>query len=320
MVREVEEATTQKQGWFSKRTKKTSLPPSAASRPPSAASFGFSRRDASFKLQEDDLPPRTDATPSPLPSPARTDPSDTPISPERRSSDSAADVPVRAGFDLAAIKHMVGEAERHPEQLVVAKPDQGALVPPLTLHSHSAPPIRQGDAVTGAVKPATYDDADEAGSSGWNLPDTLSSTSLTLHDPYRTMDKAQERQQEAKLCSELNDPLSRPSYPPEVSPVWSPATIALGKASDTAFGNPFAGSTEGVSFGSSSRYHAQPPHSHDRFGTLGAQSTSATSPALSFGSPDGTITFQGLEPDPWNTPARFRNLTGNGLGMNPWST
>ncbi|KAI9566391.1 hypothetical protein HD554DRAFT_2278274 [Boletus coccyginus] len=320
VIREVEEAKTHKQGWFSKRTKKTSSSPSAASRPPSAASFGFSRRNVSFKSQEDDLPPRTDATPSPLPSSAPTDPNDTPISPERRSSDSAADVPVHAGFDLAAIKHMVGEAERHPEQLLVpqSNPDQGALVSPLTLHSRSAPPIRQGDVVTGAVKPATDDKVDEAGSSGWNVPDTLSSTSLTLHDPYRTMDKAQEEQREAKLCSVSNDPLSRPSYPPEVTPVWCSATIA--KASDTAFGNPFAGPTEGVSFGSASHYLAQPPHSHDRFGTLGAQSASATSPALSFGSPDGTITFQGLEPDPWNTPARFRNPTGNGLGMNPWST
>ncbi|KAH0837780.1 hypothetical protein J3R83DRAFT_5959 [Lanmaoa asiatica] len=73
VIREAEEAKSQKQGWFSKRTKKTSLTPTVTSRPPSAASFGSSRRKASSKSPENDLPPRMDATPSPLPSPAHTD-------------------------------------------------------------------------------------------------------------------------------------------------------------------------------------------------------------------------------------------------------
>ena len=326
VIREAEDAKTEKKGWFSKRTKKTSLPPSAASRPPTAASFGSSRRKASSKSQEDDLPRRTDATPSPLPS-AHTD---TPISPERRSSDSAADVPVHAGFDLAAIQHMIGEAERHPEQLVVSqtKPDRGSSVPPPTLHSIStpplSPPIRQGDeTVTSAAQPVPYDDVVE-GASRRSLSDMSATfpTSLTLHDrdPYRTMDKAQDEQREAELCSVPNDTLSRPSYPHATSPVWSSPMNALDKASDsTMLGNPFAGSTERLSFGGSSRYLAQPPHSHDRLGTLGPQSSSATSPGLSFGSPDGTITFQGLEPDPWSPPTEFRHASGNSLGMNPWS-
>lgn len=324
VIREVEEEKTQKQGWFSKRAKKTSLPPSVASRPPTAASFGSSRRKASSKSQEVDLPPRTDATPSPLPSPAHTEPSDTPVSPERRSSDAAADVPVHAGFDLAAIKHMIGEAERHPEQLVVPqpRPDRGASVPPPTFYPIPgstpplSPPIRQAQTVTGAVNSVPNDDVEEAGTSSRNLPDMSATftTSLTLHDkdPYRTMDMARG---EAKLCSVPNDALSRPSYPPEMSPVWSSPTNALGNT----LGNPFAGSTERLSFGGSSRYHAQPPHSHDRLGTLGAQLTSATSPGLSFGSPDGTITFHGSDPDPWSTPTEFRHPTSNSLGMNPWS-
>lgn len=324
VIREAEEAKTQqKQGWFSKRTKKTSLSPSVASRPPTAASFGSSRRKGSSKSQEDDLPPRTDATPNPLPSPAGTDSSSMHISPERRPSDSVADVPVHAGFDLAAIKHMIGEAARDPEQLMVpqTKPDQAASVPPPTLPSFNpAPPlsrpIRQTE--TGAVNPVPYDDVDQTPTFDRSLPDTLNATfttSVTLHgrDPYRTMDRAQEDQREAKPCSEPNAALSRPTYPPEISPEWS-LPKGLGNASD-ALGDPFAGSTEGLS----SRYLAQPPHSHDRLGTLGAQSSSATSPSLSFGSPDGSITFQGLEPDPWGTPAESRSSTGNGLGMNPWS-
>ncbi|KAH0837781.1 hypothetical protein J3R83DRAFT_5960 [Lanmaoa asiatica] len=223
---------------------------------------------------------------------------------------------------------MIGEAERHPEERVVPQPklDQGTPVPPHTLSSILAPPLlsptRQSETVTSAVKPAPYDDVDET-SGGNSLPDTLSATfktSLTLHDrdPYRTAEKVREEQREAKVGSETSNALSRPSYPREANPVWS-SPKPLGNASDTTLGNLSAGSTEGLSFGSSTRYLAQSPCSHDRLGTLDAQSTSATSPGLSFGSPDGTITFQGLEPDPWSTPAEFRNTTGNSLGMNPWS-
>lgn len=322
VIREADEAKGQKQGWFSKRTK-TSLP-SAPSRPPAAASFGSSRRKASSKSQEDDLPPRTDAASTALPTPARNSTDDTPTSSERRSSDSVPELPVHAGFDLAAIKHMIGEAERHPEQLVVpqSKPDQGASVlPPRLYTSISAPPlsrpISQGETVTGAVKPVPYDDVD-AGTSSRNLPDALSATfttSLTLNDrdPYKSIEKVPD---EAKLCSESGDTLSGPIYPLEMSPpVWS----STKQSSDTTLGNPFAGSTEENPFGSSRRCLAQSSYSHDRLGTLGGQSASDSSPGLSFGSPDGSITFQGSEPDPWRTPTEFRNGTGSGLGMNPWS-
>lgn len=335
VIREMEEEKAQKkQGWFSRRTKKPSLPSSAGSRPPSAASFGSSRRKPSSRSQEDDLPPRTDATSSPLPSPAP----GTPTSPERRSSDSTADVAVHAGFDLVAIKHMIGEAERHPEQLMApqSKPNQdGSVLPPTLRSINSAPPmsppIRQ--AGTGAVKAVPYDDVDKPPESGRNLGrDALSATftrSMTLRDNdlYRTKDTTPKEQgREAKLCSESNPGLSRPSYPPDMSTVWSSPRGFDRQTSDdtTALGNPFAGSTKGRAFGGSSGYLAQPPHSHDRLGGLGAQEATTlanASPSLSFGSPDGTITFQGMEPDPWCSTAELRHpKAGNGLGMNPWST
>lgn len=261
-------------------------------------------------------------------SPAPTDANGTPTSSEQHSSDST-DVPVRAGFDLAAIKQMIGEAERHPEQLAVPqpKPDLGTPVPPPSLSSTltppQLPPIRRAATLTSVVKPVPYDDVDDGDTSGRNIPDRLSATfatSLTLHDrdPYKTIEKTPDRQPEAKLSSESSNSLSRPSYPPEMGPVWT-SPKPSGDTSDATLGNPFAGSTEGLSFGSSTRYLTQSPHARDRLGTLGAQSISATSPGLSFGSPDGTITFQGMDPDPWKTPAEFRNATGNGLGMNPWS-
>ncbi|KAF8435758.1 hypothetical protein L210DRAFT_3484171 [Boletus edulis BED1] len=320
VVRETgEENTQQRRGWFPMRRKKTSLQPSSASRPPTVASFGSSRRKTSLKSQEDDVPPRTDATPSPLPSPAHTNSSETLKSPGRHSSDSTADVPVHAGFDLAAIKHMIGEAERHPEEFVIpqTKPDQGTSVLPPTLHCsiNPAPPL--SPSIRQAETGPDYDDVDErAATSCRSMPDLNATfTSLTLHDkdPYRTMDKTQEKEREAKLCPQWNDGLSRPSYPPEMRPAWSSP-----KESDTTLSTPFAGSTNGLSLGSLHN-RAQPPHSHNRLGTLGAHSTFPTSPGLSFGSPDGSITFQGLEPDPWNTNSEFRNPTNHGVGVNPWS-
>lgn len=300
VIREAEEAKAQKQGWFSKR-KKTSVASTAPSRPPSATSFGSSRRKTLSKSQEDDLPPRMDAATTPLPG---TGTDDTPTPPERRSSDPAPEIPVHAGFDLAAINHMIGEAARHPEQLVVPqpKPDQAGSVLPHTLHNSIpapplSPPISHVETVTGAVDSVPDDDVGVVGTSSRKLPGALSATfttSLTLRDrdPYRS------RAGEVRLCSESANVLSRPTYPPEMNPpVWP-----------SAKGNSFAGPTEGGGFGSGTR-------SRDRLGALGAQSAAANSPGLSFGSPDGTITFQGLEPDPWGASAELRH----GTGMNPWS-
>ncbi|KAG8219244.1 hypothetical protein J3R82DRAFT_83 [Butyriboletus roseoflavus] len=311
VIRETEEDfKTEKPGWFSKRTKKTSLPHAAASRPPSAASFGSSRRKGSSKQEEDDLPPRTDATTNPPPSPAPADSSGAPTPPGRCSSDSTPDVPVHAGFDLAAIRHLIGEAERHPEQLLVPqpKPDRDTAPESSTLAPSRLSPIRQAETVTSAVTPAPYDDTDGGEMPGRNVPDSLGATfttSLTLRDSarYGSIEKAGKEQREA------SNTLSRPSYPPEMSSGWTSPKL-LGDASDATLGNPFTGST---------RYLAQSPYARDRLGARGTGSTPATSPGLSFGSPDGTITFQGMESDPWNTPAGFRNATGNGLGMNPWS-
>lgn len=322
VIREAEEVKPEKPGWFSKRTKKKSLQTTAASRPPSAASFGSSRRKGSSKMQEDDLPPRTDATSSPLHSPAPTESSGAPTPPGRRTPDSTPEVPVHAGFDLAAIKHMIGEAERHPEQLLVPqpRPDRDTPVPVSSPLAPRSSPIRQAETVTSAVKSVPYDGVVDGDTSGRNVPDPLSATftaSLTVHDrdPYGPIEKAGKEQREAKVCSEASNTLSRAAYPPEMGLAWTSP-----KPSDVTFGNPFAGSPEGLSFGSSTRYLAQSPYARDRLGTLGGGSTpSASSPGLSFGSPDGTITLQGMEPDPWNTPAEIRNTTGNGLGMNPWS-
>ena len=218
---------------------------------------------------------------------------------------------------------MIREAERCPEQLVVpqSKPDQGTSVLPHELpNSISAPPLSPPitqigvETMTGAVKPVPYDDVDEAGPSSRSLPDGLNATfttSLTLHnrDPYGSTE-------EVKLCSKSDRALSRPTFPPEMSStIWS-STRHVSNVAEATFGNSFVKPSEGSTFASCTRSVAESSYSRDR---LGAQPAMVTSPGLSFGSPDGTITFQGLEPDPWGAPAEYRQGTGNGPSMNPWS-
>ncbi|KAF9237094.1 hypothetical protein BU15DRAFT_88891 [Melanogaster broomeanus] len=270
-----EEQESQKKGWFSRGKKKTSLSPLSASRPPSAPSLGSSRRRPS-NLSESPSPPAADASP---------------------------EVPVHAGFDLAAMKEMIGEVERHPEQ-TVAHP---SLAPSRKAH--------------GMVKPVPYDeDADVAGPSSFSMLSTTFATSLSLQDrdPYRRAEEDDlETRAPANGFAFSNASSYTPTIPlheePQISfggsdgSIWT-APIGVGSASSSAFGNPFARSTD-LSFG-----NAEP--------TAHPLGTYPTSPALSFGSPDGTITFQGLEAsaDPWGAPSEPRKMTGAGFSSNPWST
>ncbi|KAF9225184.1 DUF726-domain-containing protein [Gyrodon lividus] len=337
-----EELESQKKGWFSRRKKKSSLPPFSVSRPPSAASLGSSRRrpsNMSSKSEYDDLPPRIDTTTSPSP-PADatpTPPGDaTSTPPEQRSSDSTPGVPVHAGFDLAAIKEIVGEVERHPEQLVVQpNPNQFASAPLPTSCSASVPlpSTSRVETVQGAVKPVPYDEDTHVDVALRSSPSNLSATfatslSLQDRDPYMKVGISRGDDQETPSAANGFSFSSVPSYSPAMTPperpqisfggsggsVWSPP-IAVGNASSTAFGNPFGMSTDPIlSFGDvmGSSSTAQSPYSRSPLGTY---STSSASTSLSFGSPDGTITF-----DPWSTPTEPRKATGNGFSTNPWST
>ncbi|KIJ66609.1 hypothetical protein HYDPIDRAFT_86273 [Hydnomerulius pinastri MD-312] len=329
VVRE-EEQESQKRGWFSRRKKKSSLPPSSASRPPSAASFGSSKRKPSglsWPL-DDDLPPRTDTMGSPS-SPA-TDAIPTP--PERLSSDSTPDIPVHAGFNLNAIKEMIGEAEHHPEELMVPQPNrnQAAAAPPPALRSVSAPPpISQPEGAQSAAKPDPYDEGSDtaAGSSSVGALNATFATSISLRDrdPYMKTGLSREGQQvpgDGVNDYQLAGPPSyssaiTPLEPPQISfggsdgSIWS-SNPPSGNASTTAFGNPFAMSPETLSFGAATR-PSIPLSSYSQT----AYPTSPSAP-LSFGSADGNITFHGVEQDPWSTPPNTRKTSS--FNSNPWST
>ncbi|KAF8844246.1 DUF726-domain-containing protein [Paxillus ammoniavirescens] len=330
-----EQLESQKKGWFSKRKKKGSQPPSSLSRPPSAASFGSSRRrppNLPPKSQQDDLPPRMDMTKTPSPPAADAAP------PERDSLDSTSDVPVHAGFDLAAIKEMVGEVERHPEQLgVQPSPNQAASAPRPTPRSISAPPppsiSRAGTSSGSSEKPIPYDeDTDTAHRISPSSMSATFATSLSLQDrdPYMKPGISREDAQETVPPTNGLSFSNTPSYSSTVHPpeqpqisfggsggsIWS-SPMPVENVSTTAFGNPFATSTgTELSFGNGVRSPPIPQSRHP-FTTY---STSPASPSLSFGSSDGTITFQGVEHDPWSTPSGSQKTTSSVFSSNPWST
>ncbi|KIK94425.1 hypothetical protein PAXRUDRAFT_142885 [Paxillus rubicundulus Ve08.2h10] len=329
-----EELELQKKGWFSKRKKKGPQPASLASRPPSAASFGSSRRrplNLSSKSHHDDLPPRMDTTiPSPPPVDAK------PTLAERDSLDSTPDVPVHAGFDLAAIKEMIGEVERHPEQLVVQpNPDQGASALLPTPRSISiAPPPSISRAGTIPEKPVPYDEDTDTVHRG--SPSSLSGTfatsvSLQEKDPY--MKPAMSREDDQEMVSPKNglsfsntlsySSTTSPPDQPQISfggsggSIWS-SSIPVENVFTTAFGNPFATSTGTDLFSFRNGVGSPPiPQSRHPFTTY---PTSPASPSLSFGSSDGTITLQGVESDPWGAPSEPQKTTSSAFSSNPWST
>lgn len=123
MVREGEDV--QKKGWFSKS--KPAAPNASASRPPSADSVG--RRPKDQAENDGSLPPREEKTPM---TSSATSPT-TPRADKQQddASGDAAELPARAGFDLAAMRAVVdgieqGKGSRHD----LTRPPQVEIPPP----------------------------------------------------------------------------------------------------------------------------------------------------------------------------------------------
>lgn len=119
VVREGEEYP-KKKSWFSRAKSSGHTPSTSTSRPPSASSYRTHKRGAqaapsATTIEDEDLPPRT-TTPT-LQSGAQT-----PTSPGVDS-----ELPAHAGFDLAAMKAVIGDKERNTLE--------GAVVPPTILNN-----------------------------------------------------------------------------------------------------------------------------------------------------------------------------------------
>ncbi|KAG2140167.1 hypothetical protein DEU56DRAFT_799059 [Suillus clintonianus] len=304
---------TQKKKWFS-RKKKSSVSPAPVSRPPSTASFASSRRKPSFlgKVTDDDDEPPRESTESSPPQSTNPQPSD------GQSPSSSTDITVHAGFDLKAIKDMIGESEKNPEEMQVPlnQPSRNHASPVVS-QSELAPPAYTS-APTHVANPSGLSVADFNSNAG--LSATFA-TSLSLHHVPDTGDDVDGDQGMPPVANDIgsSDYLSYPSS--ATSPYTSIPQISFGGSEESKwapslqesrtspFGNPFAAST--VSFENSSR---STNDLHSAFSPASGPSAS-----LSFGGTDGTITLQGRGRDPWSIPVGDPKKPPNYLA-NPWST
>ncbi|KAG1902700.1 uncharacterized protein F5891DRAFT_1023010 [Suillus fuscotomentosus] len=295
---------TQKKKWFS-RKKKPSASPTPVSRPPSTASFASSRRKPSSlgKTTDDDNEPPREFTGTPPPQ--NTNPHSTQSSDDQLPS-SSTDIPVHAGFDLKAIKDMIGQSEKTPEDMQVPQPSQIRL----SLGISESPPAY------------TITPTDVANPPGLSVTDTYSSAGLSatfatsLHNVPDSGDDVDDGQgippivddgpSSSDHLSYLSSATSPHNTIPQISfgrnetSIWSPPL----PEKTSPFGNPFAAGT--VSFENSS------------ISTNGLPPAAGPSASLSFGGTDGTITSQGMGRDPWSIPVDQKK-TPNYLA-NPWST
>jgi hypothetical protein len=149
VVREGEEI--RKKGWFSKS--KPSAPNASASRSPSASTVGQILKPKHPAVEDGGLPPREEKTPM---TPTATSPS-TPRTDNDATGD-AAELPARAGFDLAAMRAVVDgiEGGRHsqpeisppPPPLVTSAESPQSPSPPVTKSPDLTPTIEQLSAAT----------------------------------------------------------------------------------------------------------------------------------------------------------------------------
>lgn len=213
---------------------------------------------------------------------------------------------------------MIGESEQNPEELQVPRPTR-IHSSPVILQIDSAPPA-SASSVTRAVSAKKLTESPVAPHG--DLSATFA-TSLSLHSGplpdegddnqgiFAAANDFGSRDDLAYASSTLNVPTI-----PQISPggnegsIWSPPSLEK----RAEFVNPFAINT--MSFGNPNGSMRGSSFSHDLQHTYSPESGS--SPSLSFGGVDGTITLQDMGQDPWKINTGESKKTPNYLS-NPWS-
>ncbi|KAF8274342.1 hypothetical protein EI94DRAFT_1562200 [Lactarius quietus] len=134
VVREGEDV--QKKGWFSKT--KPSAPNASASRPPSANSVGQTLRAKNHADDDGGLPPREEKTP--MTSTATSPPTPRTDKQQDDTTDDAAELPARAGFDLAAMRTVLEGIELARRVVMMILRDQLDWRSHLRHHRQLCPP------------------------------------------------------------------------------------------------------------------------------------------------------------------------------------
>ncbi|KAI6154280.1 hypothetical protein BKA82DRAFT_4099517 [Pisolithus tinctorius] len=307
-----EELESQKKGWFSRKKKQPPPKASHVSRPPSAATIGtFTKTSPSSRPSEDDLPPRIDVTDAPE-CVAATDATAT--GPERESIDSTPEIPIPAGFDLGAIRRVIGESQHHPEDIRIPQPGQVRVQAKFTPPPAAWPTISASQSPLPLPEDLTPPRDDVSNRSQNNLSSLNSrfASTLSLRDggASNDIDKAgisEDDDDAVRSTSTFNSPRNSPgiSFSAADGPIWTSNGPVNSTGTALAFGNPFGMSSEVLS-------RVAPSQSNRTYATIPDPSAS-----LSFGSLDGTITLQSVEQDPWNMPEAGKSSS---YLSNPWST
>ncbi|KAI0778857.1 hypothetical protein BD413DRAFT_466243 [Trametes elegans] len=347
VIREGQE--NEKKGWFGRRKKKSSSSSQSTSRPPSAATFGHGKKTSSqSSVADDELPPREGATtPTTAQSQPLSQPSKSPQAPSAQDDGdvATAEIPKHAGFDFAAIKEVIGTAERNPDEHRVPAPNlRPAPARPPTLRAGSAPPPVADSPAVATPKarpsldlppiPVEHEDEPVAGpSSGSSRNDLSSSLSRSLSLNSVPDDAEADMTSFGRAASSFsrppvlsfggNDGSIWPAPDPDLTPTYggaygmyqAPSNVSALRSTDV-LSNPFASGPSGL------RADGLPAPPDNPFST-------STGPSLSFGGMDGSISF-GPSPTPslqtGRSPWDIGGPYGSGkkststLDLNPWQS
>lgn len=324
MVRE--EDQNQKKGWFS-RKKKNSFSSAASpkvSRPPSAASFGHSRNKATSNpsTPDDELPPRENAH-TPLHSDAQ-QPNTVELNAE--ATRSSVELPKHAGFDLSAIKEIIGKAEQNTHELQAQDPSHYPVphIPLPTHRSESAPPPLQDSPSTTPVMRSSLDLPSEpesvAGPSSRLDLNAVFQRSMSVNDLRDNPDDLGSPSLSQDAFSNTSYSTPRPSPPPSLPSAGYNSKWAAEPATKSPFGSrSFGPSTDTLSFGNQNG--SITPYGSSFAPPTSNPFASVSSTGMSFGGSDGSITFSPAaeaERDPWDAlPPQSKPPTYN---SNPWQS
>lgn len=314
MVRE--DDIKQKKGWFSRKTSGTQTP---VSRPPSASTYAKKPPSSTKGTDDDELPPRlSSSTPTATPptSPHKEGHTSTPSDPEIK-------IPKTAGFDLAAMKEIIGSAGKEPQVVRALSP---VPLPPPSNRTESMPQVPQ---VRRSPSPMAGPSTPKK-----ELPDSFA-RSMTLEDD----EDVDHRRSPKPPSSPYSNPIASASSTTTTSDSWgepaprggfgyapfgaSSSSLAqnpfsndpVPKSSGFAYSSPFGGSAASLAgnpFGGSTASLAGNPFAGGRsFSSPLPPPPPPQSGGLSFGGMDGSITSVGVD-DPWAAPNDFgRKRNGN---------
>lgn len=243
--------------------------------------------------------------------------------PATEAGDSKHHLPLRAGFDLSAIKDALGQAEVKPEELRIRNENREEHhVPSPTNGAGSSkwPDIRTS--TNSARSSLDSSDLEERGRSS-RSPDDLSasfSRSLSttdahnpqhspeaeppyysslspppLQDRYSAPFSSQQTTPTLSFAGSNGSYWSAPAIEPSRTPLDSPPITALPSS------NPFV--------------YSPPPLSHNPFS---ASTFAGPEPGLSFGAADGSITSSTTPADAWAIPSDLGRKKTTDFNANPW--